>query len=120
MKLILKYYSGDEYEGGDTIIPFEHDSLEDAEYEFLLKLEETRDGVQELTKWVEDNYPLNYHKTTRDAACIEYMEKYRAFFDPKRHRGVFTFCGRDFHAYDIGDDVTFLSLDDWFEQNKLK
>jgi hypothetical protein len=117
MRLIIKYYDGNEYEGGENIIPFEYKSLEDAEYDFLTLLEETKKNYHEFRVWQEANNPMGKHKYTQEK-WIEYMDKFREKYDTNIHSGWFTFMGDTYYCdMDMGN-IDFYTLDDWFERYK--
>lgn len=118
MRLIMKYYSGDEFEGSELILPFEYSSKEDAEYDFLVLLEECRKNYDWMHQWYKDNCPYGKHKCTPEK-IEKYLEEHLRLVETGLYKGYFHFLTEEF-SYNIQDGgVEFYTLDEWFENNKL-
>lgn len=91
MKLIIHYYSGDNEEGSDFLFPFEYESKEKAEYDFLSIAQEALKN--------KSNFNFCFK-------CFKFLNLEFYLYDFFDNRGKYK-------------EPSFYTLDEWFEKERI-
>jgi hypothetical protein len=117
MRLVMLIEWGDEYSGyGTDTIPFEYESKEDFEFDYLTFSENHKEKFEKFTTWQQSIIPKDNHKDKFE----KYAEIWRSEFEERAKDGAnlpyFKFAGREFSC--MGECPKVLTLEEWFENYK--
>jgi hypothetical protein len=114
MKLVLtEYYSDEEYCGVNTY-PFTYESLEKAEYDFLQLYEDSKKSYDEYNTWFKDNQP-----TILNDDFNGFRVKYDEYVKTHNISPYFTFLTKEFSCDISLENISFLTLENWFTNNEI-